>query len=300
MINDCPQLMMFTSGQSETPRLKCIETILGKYSLECGLNFDGRINKYQTTFPTSSNPTISKGMPCSFHNLIEINIEERDIETIIPSHALLQLEKLEQIDIKLCFQVKEVFEVALEGTNNNGCNESQTIVKIPNLTQVNLDGVYDLKYLWKSTQWMVLEFPKLTSVFIEDCYSLKHVFTCSMVGSLVQLQDLHIVTCDNIEVIVKEEEECDAKENEIILPHLKSLQLEHLPVLRGFCLGKEAFSLPVLDTLEISDCPALTDFTKGHLSTPELKVIDTSFGMCYVNTDLNSFIKTKREEGHEL
>ncbi|KAJ0734525.1 putative P-loop containing nucleoside triphosphate hydrolase, leucine-rich repeat domain superfamily [Helianthus annuus] len=301
LINKCPQLIMFTSGQSKTPKLKYIETSLGKYSLECGLNFDGRINnKHETTFSTSSDSSISKGMPFSFHNLTEINIEERDVKTIIPSHALLQLQKLEQITIKLCFQIKEVFEVASEGTKNIGLSESQTIVKIPNLTQVHLDGLYDLKYLWKSTRWLALEFPKLTSVSIEDCYSLKYVFTCSMVGSLVQLQVLRIMACDNIEVIVKEEEECDTKVNEIMLPRLKSLKLECLPSLNGFCLGKEAFSLPTLDNLKIYDCPAVTDFTKGHLYTPELEVIDTTFGKCYVKTHLNSFIKTKQEEGYKF
>ncbi|KAJ0451011.1 putative leucine-rich repeat domain superfamily [Helianthus annuus] len=90
MINDCPKWVVFTSGQSETPKLKYVHTSFGKHSLEHGFNF-------QTTFPTSS-----KGMPSSFHNLIEINIENPLIEinienqedvgrTIVPSHALLQL-----------------------------------------------------------------------------------------------------------------------------------------------------------------------------------------------------------------
>ncbi|KAI3670218.1 hypothetical protein L1987_88036 [Smallanthus sonchifolius] len=47
MINDCPQLMMFTSGESKTPKLKYIRTSLGKHSLECGLNFHGMIKELQ-------------------------------------------------------------------------------------------------------------------------------------------------------------------------------------------------------------------------------------------------------------
>ncbi|MFS8016272.1 putative leucine-rich repeat domain superfamily [Helianthus anomalus] len=287
MINDCPKWVVFTSGQLETPKLKYVHTSFGKHSLERGFNF-------QTTFPTSS-----KGMPSSFHNLIEINIENKEDvgRTIIPSNELQQVVKLQQITIKSCYGVKGVFEVvAVEGS---GSRESKTLVPIPNLTQVKLDNVGNLKYLWKSNQWMVLEFPNLTIVHIHHCYKLEHVFTCSMVGSLVQLQELHISQCMITEVILKEEEEeeeCDAKVNEIILPRLNSLKLEDLNSLKGFCLGKEAFSLPALDTLQIKDCPDITVFTKGHLSTPQLKVIDTDFGMCDPRKDVNSFIETKLEE----
>ncbi|KAI7737650.1 hypothetical protein M8C21_001783, partial [Ambrosia artemisiifolia] len=288
MINDCDEWVMFTSGQLETPKIKYLHTSFGKHSVEHGFNF-------QTTFPTSSDPTISKGKPASFHNLIEINIQKRDVGTsIIPSHALLQLEKLQQITIESCKGVKEVFEVvAVEGS---GFNASQIAVQIPNLTQVELDSLYDLKYLWKSNQWMVLEFPNLTTLSIQSCQRLEHVFTCSMAGSLVQLQHLSISHCYDMKMILKEEEECDAKVNEIVLPHLNSLILEVLPMLKGFCLGKMAFSLPALETLIINHCQAITVFTKGHVSTPELKVINTRFGKCDVRTDVNSFIETKQEE----
>ncbi|MFS8016276.1 putative leucine-rich repeat domain superfamily [Helianthus anomalus] len=233
-------------------------------------------------------------MPSSFHNLIEINIEKSDVgRTIIPSNELLQLVKLQQITIEgPCEGLEEVFEV-VEGS---GSSESRTLVPIPNLTQVKLKLLSNLKYLWKSNQWMVLEFSNLTTLSIEICHKLDHVFTCSMVRSLVQLQDLSISYCHKITVIVKEEEEeWDAKVNEIMLPRLNSLKLQSLWKLKGFCLGKEAFSLPALDTLHIKECRAITVFTKGNLSTPQLKVIHTHFGIYDASTDVNSFIETKPE-----
>lgn len=245
----------------------------------------------QTTFP-SSDPIISKGTPCSFNNLVELSMSDRDVGTIIPSNVLLELQKLEEIHLTSCNYAEEVFEV---GSYNNGLNESQTI-EVPNLRQVNLEWLDGLKYIWKRNQWMVLEFPNLTSVYITLCYSLEYVFTCSMVGSLHKLQDLHISMCDNIEVIVKEEEDVDGKEDEIVLPRLKSIKLEYLSSLKGFCLGNMAFSWPSLDTLQINTCPTVTVFTKGHLATTKLRVIDTSFGSCNVGGDLNSFIKAKQEE----
>ncbi|KAL8248391.1 hypothetical protein R6Q59_005259 [Mikania micrantha] len=301
IINDCPQLMTFTSGESKTPKLNYITTCFGKYGLDdCGLNFHGKINEYtQTTFPASSSyVTDSEGTTFSFHNLIEIEIWSKDVETLIPSNVLLQLQKLEKICLRVCHKLKEVFEVV--SLEESGFNESQTtVVKIPNLKQVKLDNAYNLKYLWKSNRSMVLlEFPNLTTVSIERCNSLEHVFTSSMVGSLVQLQDLHITTCEKIEVIVKEQEESEAKMT--MLPRLKSLKLYNLESFKGFCLGKDNFSLPLLDSLQIKRCSAITVFTNGNLSSPELKVIDTSFGLNYVKPDLNSFIKTKQGEGYEF
>ncbi|MFS8016349.1 putative leucine-rich repeat domain superfamily [Helianthus anomalus] len=262
MINDCPQWVVFTSGQLETPKLKYLQTSFGKHNLEHGFNF-----QYKEYYK----------------------------RTIIPSHALLQLEKLQQITIEGCHWLEELFEVVAE--EGSGSSESKTLVPVPNLTQVTLRNLEVLKYLWKSNQRMVLEFPNLTTLSIHDCWSLTHVFTCSMVGSLVQLQELSISFCRNIKVIVKEEEEeCDAKVNEIILPRLNSLKLDGLSRLEGFCLGKESFSWPALDTLHIKGCPDITVVTKGHLSTPQLKVIDTDFEICDVRIDVNSFIETKQEE----
>ncbi|KAM0013026.1 putative leucine-rich repeat domain superfamily [Helianthus debilis subsp. tardiflorus] len=183
-ISECPQLMMFTSGQSTTPKLKYIETCFGKYAPECGLNFH---------------------------------------ETIGQAYLI------------------------------RGCNLKQTRC------------VYFLLFA-----------DHIPSFF--RAYYFKR-------------------DCKNIEVVVKEEEEkCDAKVNDIILPRLNSLKLGKLPSFKGFCLGKEAFPLPKLETLQIKECRAVTDFTKGHVSTHELKVIDTSFGFCYVKTDINSLVKTKQEE----
>ncbi|KAK1422949.1 hypothetical protein QVD17_18239 [Tagetes erecta] len=312
MIENCPQLKMFTHGPSKTPKLKYITTKLGKHSVECGLNFHEMINEHQTLFPASSDdPTVSKMTLCSFHNLVEIDIDEIiniGNTNIIPSNGLLHLVKLEKIYSRSQMwglswdrdsSVEEVFEVAAALDENES---QQAVVKIPlpNLREMSLYNVNSLKYLWKSNRWKILEFPNLTTLSIQYCDELEHVFTCSMVDSLVQLQYLHISECDNIKVIVKKEEEYDVKVNEIMLPRLKSLKLEQLQSLKGFCTGKDAFTLPVLDTLQIKKCPSFIVFTEGNVSTHELKVIDTTFGMHYVKPDLNSFIKTKQEEGYKF
>ncbi|KAD7476975.1 hypothetical protein E3N88_00111 [Mikania micrantha] len=91
------------------------------------------------------------------------------------------------------------------------------------------------------------------------CDSLEHVFTSSMVGGLLQLQDLQVTYCKNMEVIVKIEEEDEVKEEMELFPCLKSLKLIGLGSLKGFCSGKVNFSWPLLHTLEVPACPEITD-----------------------------------------
>ncbi|KAD7477044.1 hypothetical protein R6Q59_006873 [Mikania micrantha] len=236
-IIECPQMMNFTCGESTTPVLEDIHTCLGRHSLGCGLNF-------QTL---------------SLHNLIDLQMEDDDkVKCIIPSNELLQLQKLESIDVCQCKFIEEVFEV--EGTNEGTNSESQIFVEIRNLRQLKLERLESLKYIWKSNQRRVLKFPNLTTLSITWCESLKHVVTSSMVGGLLQLQDLQVTFCKNMEVIVKiEEEEDEIKEEMELFPCLKSLKLHRLSSLKGFCSGKVNFSWPLLHTLEVPACPEITD-----------------------------------------
>ncbi|KAI3776376.1 hypothetical protein L1987_46155 [Smallanthus sonchifolius] len=298
MIKDCPQMMTFTSGVSAAPRLEYINTELGKHNLEYGLTFHVTPTLHQTP-PSSldginSGPTVSEGRIWSFHNLIELNmINDMMLEKIIPSNELQQMQKLETIYVENCFFVEDVFEVALKVTHS----EYQSIVKFPKLREAELRYLDNLKHIWKSNQWTALEFPNLS---IYECKSLEHVFTCSMVGGLMQLQELHIEQCENLEVVVKDEEDCDVKDNEIMFPRLKSLKLYNLTSRKGFCLGKENFSLPSLDTLAIMRCPEIMVFTQGRSIAPKLRVGETNSDSFNVGEDINSFIVTKKQEGYQV
>ncbi|KAD7477454.1 hypothetical protein E3N88_00590 [Mikania micrantha] len=285
MIDKCPQMMVFTSGESIAPKLKYIHTRLGKHDLERGLNF-------RQTLPSSGDSVCpaALGATWSFHNLIEIDLKyDFEHKNVVPSNELQQLQILEKIHVSYSW-VEEVFEVSN--------NESPTVVTFPKLREVELNSLYNLKYIWKSNEWSILEFPNLTTLSIIGCDKLKHVFTPSMVGSLIKLQQLHVEECKELEVIVKKEEGecCDDKVGKITFPCLKSLKLEGLESLKGFWLGKDDLLFPSMNTLEIKKCPEIKVFSDGHAIAHELKLVETSFGVFQADEGISSFIRNKIRE----
>ncbi|KAL7611590.1 hypothetical protein Lser_V15G05476 [Lactuca serriola] len=262
-------------------------------------------DQFQTQLPMCSTPDLIKlvQFPWSFSNLVEVDAQWSDkllkSHIIFPCKELLNLKNLEKLSIINVHEskIEEVFEVA-EGTNEDVDIETQSVVVFEKLKEVTLGGINNLKHMWKSNRWIVLNFPNLTKVSINKCPLLGHVFSSCMVGSLLQLQELKISYCQSMDVIVKQVEDSETRPTttEVVFPCLKSITLHNLPNLKGFCLGKVAFEWPLLDTLEIKDCPQITVFTNGQSTTPELKLIDTTFGLCHVTEDPNSFIKTKQQE----
>ncbi|XP_071700571.1 uncharacterized protein [Rutidosis leptorrhynchoides] len=184
-------------------------------------------------------------------------------------------------------------------TDSEFNNELQTttVVKLPKLRDVVLEDLSWLEYLWKSNQWRQLDLPNLTRLSIHNCKHLRHVITTSMVGSLMQLQELHVAHCRDMWVIIKVDVDDDDSERKVLLPCLKSLKLEHLRWLDGFCRGQKEFLLPSLSRLVIKQCPEISVFTSGFIAVPELKVIETNEGLIDLGEqDINSFIITNKQK----
>ncbi|XP_071697243.1 uncharacterized protein [Rutidosis leptorrhynchoides] len=299
-IEQCPKMMMaFTCSKSIAPRLKYVEhPIFGKFSPE-------HYNIYMTApspqitsqsfESTSSCPTISKDEKLrSLQDIKEVNVENGRSQVIVAFNELPQLKNLEKIHAKRCEWAYKVFGVELEVADGEFNNESQTtVVKLPKLREVELEKMRNLIYLWKNNQWRQLELPNLTRLCIHKCKNLIHVFKTLMVGGLKQLQELHVTHCRYMREIVNVDDDDDSETK--MLPCLKSLKLEHLRYLTGFCLREKDFVLPSLSTLVIKQCPDLSVFTNGFVDAPELKVIETNKGFIDVgDQDINSFIVTNK------
>lgn len=186
-----------------------------------------------------------------------ISIVECDsLSTVIPSYALRHMQKLEALKIESCKSVKEVFE------GNSGTQRLSNVI--------------------------MLQLPKLKKLEIKDCDLVEHIFTFSALGSLIQLEELMIEDCKEMEVIIKEEHgEKTTASNVVVFPRLKSIKLVNLPYLQGFFLGMNEFKWPSLDNVAIRDCPEMTVFTRGRSMAPQLKSIQRSLGKDIDECDLN-------------
>ncbi|CAH1435272.1 unnamed protein product [Lactuca virosa] len=196
-MDGCPQMMIFTSGHSMTPKLNYIHTGLGKHSLDqYGLNFHLTNATHETQLPMCSTPDMIMLVQFlwSFSNLVEVDAQWNDkllkSSIIFPCKELLNLKNLEKLSITGNYdesKIEEVFEVA-EGTNEDVDIETQSVVVFQKLKEVTLDGLHELKHMWKSNRWIVLNFPNLT-----------------------KLQELQISECESMDVIVKQVEDSETR-----------------------------------------------------------------------------------------
>ena len=90
----------------------------------------------------------------------------------------------------------------------------------------------------------LLTFQNLWSLKVEDCPRLKYLFPVFVAKTLVQLEDLWIISC-GMEAIVANENE-DETTPLFLFPQLTTLLLESLHQLKRFCLGRFSSKLPLL------------------------------------------------------
>jgi len=93
---------------------------------------------------------------------------------------------------------------------------------LTNLKILRLESVPNMRCIWKG-----LVLSKLTTLEVVKCKRLTHVFSCSMIVSLVQLKVLKILSCEELEQIIARDND---DEKDQILPgdHLQSLCFPNL------------------------------------------------------------------------
>ncbi|KDO41211.1 hypothetical protein CISIN_1g0488091mg, partial [Citrus sinensis] len=120
-------------------------------------------------------------------------------------------------------------------------------------------------------------FQNLTTVAVDFCYGMINILTSSTAKSLVRLKQMKIFHCKMItEIVVDDDEEGDnyAANYEIVFSELKELRLSSLESLTSFCsVNNCAFKFPSLERLVVEDCPNMSIFSGGELSTPNLRKV---------------------------
>jgi hypothetical protein len=160
---------------------------------------------------------------------------------------------LKEISIGNLEGVQDLMQVGRLVTNRRGGHE----LSLVSLKTLCLNLLPDLRCIWKG-----LVPSNLTTLKVKECKRLTHVFTDSMIASLIQLKILKISNCEELEQII-------AKDNDD----------EKDQILSGSHLQSSCF--PNLYRLEISRCNKLKSLfpvamASGLKKLQQLKVKESS------------------------
>jgi len=100
---------------------------------------------------------------------------------------------LKEISIGNLEGVEDLMQVGRLVTNRRGGHELSFV----SLEKLHLNLLPDMRCIWKGVVPS-----NLTSLKVKECKRLRHVFTYSMIASLVQLKVLEISNCEELEQII--------------------------------------------------------------------------------------------------
>jgi len=162
---------------------------------------------------------------------------------------------LKEISIGNLEGVHDLMQVGRLVTNRRGGHE----LSLVSLETLCLNLLPDLRCIWKG-----LLPSNLTTLMVIKCKRLTHVFTDSMIASLVQLKDLHISACEELEQIVAKDN--DDEKDQILsgsdlqsscFPNLRRLVIRGCNKLKSLFPVAMASGLKRLQTLHVSESSQL-------------------------------------------
>uniref|UniRef100_A0A2N9H0Y0 AAA+ ATPase domain-containing protein n=1 Tax=Fagus sylvatica TaxID=28930 RepID=A0A2N9H0Y0_FAGSY len=171
--------------------------------------------------------------PCyMFKNTLEV--EEGDASDIAGSPMIRQL--LQKSEILRLQQIKDLEYVIDTASNQNPPVACPVLEELELSDLSNLKEIYHGQFLERSFSGAQLaSFGNLRCLKLLSCKHLKNVFSLSIARGLVQLHELDIVQCDDIEEIFSNEREDEKAVDMIKFPKLTYISLLRLPRLIGFC-----------------------------------------------------------------
>jgi len=168
---------------------------------------------------------------------------------LFPAKLRQGLRNLKSVKIEDCKSLEEVFELG----------EEKELPLLSSLTELQLDGLPELKCIWKGpTRHVSLQSLIHLKLFLLE--KLTFIFTPSLAHSLPQLETLEIRDCRELEhIIIEEDGEREIPESPRF-PKLKSIFIENcgkLEYVFPVSVSLTFQSLPQLQTLETRDCREL-------------------------------------------
>ncbi|XP_065855674.1 uncharacterized protein [Euphorbia lathyris] len=187
------------------------------------------------------------------------------------------LQSLKRLKIAFCDEVEVIFLFEENHVTTRAFNS---------LKELELYGLRNLMHIWFSVPLEIMAFQNLQLLVLSECQNLLYLFSPRVAKLLVQLQKVYINRCEKMEIILKEDENETA--NKIVFPHLKLLELQHMPNLRTFSSGIYPIELRSLETLKFNQCNKMECFSYGSLWTPMLKRIQINGSLYLIWGDLNA------------
>ncbi|KAK8633002.1 hypothetical protein V6N13_013856 [Hibiscus sabdariffa] len=261
----------------------------------------------ESTFPNLQQLTL--GCHCNsqllspyFPNLKLVRLEEYPKQvTVLPPYSLSNLQTL---DIWGCSFKEMIFQ------SEEGGEEKPASLLLSQITQLRLHSLREMMHLWKEKEGFPnlrilhvsgcpklkanlvpssVSFRNLVTLTVQRCDGIIKLITHSTAKSLVQLKQMRIESCENVEEIIQGGDDDD---DGISFPQLNCLELVLLPKLESFCSSdKYTFGFPSLETLVVSDCPKMKMFSQGHSNTPLLQKVRLDWREERLEGNLNSTIQ---------
>ncbi|KAJ6314016.1 hypothetical protein OIU78_017634 [Salix suchowensis] len=165
------------------------------------------------------------------------------------------LTNLRVIRIIDCERAPELMQVGSFGTNGRTGHE----LSLLSLEKLDLRSLPDMRCIWKG-----LVLSHLTTLEVSYCQKLTHVFTGSMVASLVQLKLLVILACEELEQIIAKDND-DEKDQilsgsdlqSLCFPNLREIFIMRCNKLRSLFPVAMAAGLSKLEDLDVRDSSQL-------------------------------------------
>ena len=200
----------------------------------------------------------------SFSNLKTLIVSSCDSIKSVPLPVLKSLYNLEKLEVESCNKLEKVF------------------------------GYEDLNDYYKEMESSSAGVPlNIKHLEVSFCDGLTTLMTSSAARSLVHLTHLSVTWCDQIEEIITKEEGVDDEDKEILFTEMEFLELDRLPRLKSFCGYNYTFRFPLLEQVNITECPHITMFCPEDVHAPILHSlrVDEFTKKDIWKTDLNNTIQ---------
>ncbi|XP_048135739.1 putative disease resistance protein RGA3 [Rhodamnia argentea] len=187
----------------------------------------------------------------------------------ISSRLMLVLDNMRTLQVRNCELLEEIFDL-------KGLEDVDSTRVLPSFETLNLVNLPKLRRIWNEDLQGALPYNFLARLTIYKCSNLRHAFTPSMTRCLASLRTMEIKECGQMEGVIADEEGRGRVVEKISFPNLLKMELECLPNLTSFLLGKNhMLECPNLERLTIAHCPKMRSLTwqslmENELGTPSL------------------------------